>query len=205
MKIEEFTGKWRFAPSKRYSTKYIILHHAAVSVASESDIHIAHLKNPSWAGFGYHFYVRKDGTVYEGRPIDTIGAQCQTCNSTSIGICFEGNFENEVMTDKQFNAGVDILTYCRAKYPKAIIKKHKDLMSTACPGKNFPFAEMVSGKKRGSFKELTDINDIVWEYAHRGIITDSDYWIKKFNDDTNPYWFARKALNYIRKIEEGGV
>ena len=46
--------------------------------------------------------------------------------------------------------------------------------------------------------ELTTVNDIVWELAFRGIITDKELWLKKFNEDTNSYWLARKAINYLR-------
>lgn len=46
--------------------------------------------------------------------------------------------------------------------------------------------------------EITKVNDIVWELMHRGIISDKDLWLKKFKDDTNAYWLARKMLHYIR-------
>ena len=46
--------------------------------------------------------------------------------------------------------------------------------------------------------ELTTVNDIVWELAFRGIITDKELWLKKLEEDTNSYWLARKAANYIR-------
>ena len=48
-------------------------------------------------------------------------------------------------------------------------------------------------------KELTEVNDIVWEFAHRGIISDSDLWVEKLQQDTNAYWLARKALNFMRE------
>lgn len=45
--------------------------------------------------------------------------------------------------------------------------------------------------------ELTTVNDIVWELANRGIITDKNLWLKKLQNDTNSYWLARKCVNYI--------
>lgn len=53
-------------------------------------------------------------------------------------------------------------------------------------------------------KELTNVNDIVWEFAHRGIITDSRLWLKKLDEDNNAYWLARKALNSLRLSEMNG-
>ena len=50
-------------------------------------------------------------------------------------------------------------------------------------------------------EELTSVNDIVWEYAYRGIITDSKLWLTKLSEDTNAYWLARKALQAIKEAE----
>ena len=52
-----------------------------------------------------------------------------------------------------------------------------------------------------NMKELTEVNDIVWELAHRGIISDSDLWVDKLQKDNNAYWLARKALQFIREHE----
>lgn len=54
-------------------------------------------------------------------------------------------------------------------------------------------------------KELTEVNDIVWEFAHRGIITDSQLWLKKLDEDSNAYWLARKSLNALRMAENNGI
>ena len=50
--------------------------------------------------------------------------------------------------------------------------------------------------------ELTEVNDIVWEFAHRGIITNKDLWLKKLEEDKDSYWLARKALLALRKEEK---
>ena len=47
--------------------------------------------------------------------------------------------------------------------------------------------------------ELTEVNDIVWELAHRGIVSDSDLWLQKLKDDVNAYWLARKVVCFIRE------
>lgn len=46
--------------------------------------------------------------------------------------------------------------------------------------------------------ELTSINDLVWELAHRGIISDKELWLKKLEQDSNAYWLARKTVKYIQ-------
>ena len=49
--------------------------------------------------------------------------------------------------------------------------------------------------------ELTEINDIVWEYAHRGLVTDADGMLHEMRKEPNGrlYWLARKALHYMRR------
>ena len=76
----------------RAVTKQIILHHSGVEVLqSVETIHNYHKNTNGWSGIGYHFYVRKNGNIYRGRPENTVGAHCQGENYNSIGICFEGN------------------------------------------------------------------------------------------------------------------
>ena len=83
--------------TKRAQTTLIVLHHAAGN-GSVKQIHDYHKNTKGWSGIGYHFYVRKDGTVWRGRPENTVGAHTVNYNAVSIGICFEGNFENEQMS-----------------------------------------------------------------------------------------------------------
>ena len=49
----------------------------------------------------------------------------------------------------------------------------------------------------GTNKELTSVNDIIWELHHRGVITDKVLWTTYCNTDTNVYWFCRKMCSYI--------
>lgn len=132
------------AMTKRKKTDLIVLHHAAATECSVEDVHRWHLAN-GWAGIGYHFFIRKDGSVWRGRPEDTVGAHTKGYNSTSIGICFEGNFETESMPDAQKKAGVELVSYLKEKYSVENVKGHRELKATACPGKNFPLDEIKSG------------------------------------------------------------
>lgn len=142
MQIHDVGLQFRGRPQKRATTEFIILHHAAASEASVTTIHNWHLQC-GWMGIGYHFYVRKDGSIYRGRPEDTIGAHAEGYNSRSIGICAEGNFEVETMPDAQKQAIIELLRELKKRYPNAQIKRHKDFAATACPGKNFPFDKIV--------------------------------------------------------------
>ena len=138
--------------NSNYSTRSgnpegFVLHHAAAN-GSVYDVHNWHLAN-GWAGIGYHFYVRKDGSVYRGRPEDWIGAHTVGHNS-KIGICAEGNFEIDLMGAAQRNAIIELLDHLRGKYGNLEVYGHRDLDSTDCPGKNYPFNDIVNSKKEGT-------------------------------------------------------
>ncbi len=44
-------------------------------------------------GTGYHYYIRKGGTVHLTRPVERIGAHVKGFNEGSIGICNEGGLD----------------------------------------------------------------------------------------------------------------
>jgi N-acetyl-anhydromuramyl-L-alanine amidase AmpD len=134
-----------------------VLHHAAAN-GSVYDVHNWHLAN-GWAGIGYHFYVRKDGSVYRGRPEDWIGSHTYGHNS-KIGICAEGNFETDQMSAAQKNAIIELLEYLRGKYGNQPVYGHRDLDATACPGRNYPFNDIVNGKKEET-EEKPDVKPVV--------------------------------------------
>lgn len=142
MKINEVTYKWNGALTKRRSTTRIILHHAAASKCTAQQIHSWHLAN-GWVGIGYHFLVRKDGSVYRGRPEDTVGAHAGNNNYDSIGICFEGSFDREQMNEVQRTAGAELVAYLKDKYGITKVQKHSDVNATGCPGAHFPFASIA--------------------------------------------------------------
>lgn len=137
LNIIEPNYTWNGALTKRTITDRIILHHAAGNGTAES-IHKYHV-SLGWKGIAYHYYVRKDGTIYRGRPEDTVGGHTSGYNSRSIGICAEGNFETDVMSNAQRDAIRELVLDIRTRYPDTQTIKHKDVAATACPGKNYPF------------------------------------------------------------------
>lgn len=119
----------------------IILHHAAATNCSIEDIHTWHLHN-GWSGCGYHYFIRKDGSIYKGRPETSLGAHCINYNSISIGICVEGNYMVEYMPSNQKKSLMELIKYLCSKYGIKEIYGHGELNSTSCPGKNYPLDEI---------------------------------------------------------------
>jgi len=152
---------FRSNPGRRSRTNGIVIHHtgggANLFPLSIQEVHRWHLER-GWAGFGYHFYVCLKGLIMGGRPIEWIGAHTNPpvgINSTTIGICFEGNYEtvHREMPDAQFNAGVWLLRHLGGIYGNPTVQGHGDLSPTACPGRHFPLAEMRRLQIRGEEAE----------------------------------------------------
>lgn len=153
MNIVETNLKFR-SLTKRKSTDGLGLHHRAGNGDVES-IHRQHL-NQGWSGIGYHYYVRKDGTIYPGRPEWAIGAHASGHNYNTIGICAEGDFEIEHMPEAQKNAIKELIAYLKTKYNIKFIKRHSDWSATACPGKNYPYDDIVNGVVAPSAPEVKE-------------------------------------------------
>lgn len=162
MHIIEKTYKWAMPLSKRGTTDLLILHHAAAKSCTADDVHRWHLSN-GWAGIGYHYFVRKDGTIYRGRPEDTVGAHAYGANSHSIGVCFEGNYQVEpTMPAAQLAAGQALVADIKRRWGITKVIGHKNVAgsTTDCPGLNFPFAAIVSGTPETQNKNTTE-EDII--------------------------------------------
>ena len=146
MNIIEKTYKWAKPLSKRNSTDLLILHHSGTTTCTPDGIHNSHVGN-GWAGIGYHYLVRKDGTIYRGCPEDTVGAHAYGANSHSIGVCFEGNYQVDSMPSAQLVAGQKLVSGIKQRWGISKVIGHKDVTgsTTDCPGLNFPFAAIVSG------------------------------------------------------------
>lgn len=136
------TPDWKFSKEleQRETTSFIVLHHSGVSTPhTAEDIHRWHLKK-GWAGIGYHYFIAKNGVVYECRPRNTVGAHTRGYNRVSLGVCFEGDFNKEELTVKQENAAIKLLTILGIAYYDAELRRHSDFNAQrSCPGKNFPF------------------------------------------------------------------
>ena len=141
MEIIDIEYFWAKGMTPRKKTEAIVIHHRCGN-GDVMSIHNSHIKN-GWSGIGYHFYIRKDGSIYRGRPIEAKGAHAEEHNDYTIGVCFEGNFEKEKMCSAQLDSGRKLIAHIREGYGKHIpIKRHSDLCATACPGKKFPFDEV---------------------------------------------------------------
>lgn len=50
-------------------------------------------RDQGWDRIGYHYVIRRDGTVEDGRPVEQIGAHVKGYNEHSIAICIIGGMQ----------------------------------------------------------------------------------------------------------------
>lgn len=123
---------------------FIVVHCSATKPSGDfdvNDIRRWHLKR-GFVDVGYHYVIKRDGTLQEGRPLDRQGAHVSRFNHLSVGICLIGGVseadhripENN-FTDEQFDTLANLLPDMKALFPGAEIVGHRDMpnVKKACP------------------------------------------------------------------------
>lgn len=96
-----------------------------------------------WSDVGYHFFISKNGVLFNGRPENITGAHVRGHNRDSIGICLSG--ERDLPSAEQGKTLEQICKDLCKRYSlsKMDIIGHKDLDNKkTCP--NFDVHELVS-------------------------------------------------------------
>ena len=81
---------------------------------------------------GYHYYITRDGTTYQTRHEQLIGAHAKGYNSHSLGVCYEGGLDEQgnaadTRTRAQKRALLRLLRRLKKEHPDARILGHRDL------------------------------------------------------------------------------
>ncbi|MDD6308222.1 MAG: N-acetylmuramoyl-L-alanine amidase [Clostridia bacterium] len=120
-------------------------------------------------------------------------------NSNSIGIEICVNRDGDF--DKAVENTIHLVRRIMGETGIYNVVRHYDASRKICPAEMAEnnWAKWNEFKRRvAEMRELTSINDIVWELADRNIITDVALWMTKLEDDENIYWLARKCVHYLR-------
>jgi N-acetylmuramoyl-L-alanine amidase len=85
----------------------------------------------SFACIGYHYVIKRDGTIERGRPINTQGAHIEGYNSVSLGICLIGGVDDKNRpvnnyTPEQFIALKELILTLQQTRPFALVLGHRD-------------------------------------------------------------------------------
>ena len=138
----------------REETNRIVIHHTGSGDdidASAEQIHGWHKNGNKWAGIGYHFVVRKDGTIERGRPIWAMGAHAEGANYDSIGIHLSGDFTYAEPTEIQIEKTAMLIANLCDEYDiptdRNHILGHREVGNSSCPGDRlFAKLDLISGK-----------------------------------------------------------
>jgi len=160
---------------KMRNIKYIVLHHSATDYQANAEDTtgkqiaktICDRAQDKWKKefpayiCDYHFIIGHTGEVFKAQPVEQPAWHCTNyqANLVSVAICFLGNFENIEMPTEQFNTGVELIKSLMKQYnvPLINILRHRDVVSdlthtansTECPGKNFPYVQMLDALRDG--------------------------------------------------------
>lgn len=162
-----FGNPWKPAVAAR-DWKHIVIHHTASEAGSVATIHAEHLnrkdKNGNkWLGIGYHFLIGNGNGMGDGeieatfrwkKQLQGAHAGNEEYNQHGIGICLVGNFQERRPSAAQLAAVKRLVGVLKREYgiKSSHVVGHRDVKSTACPGKLFPMTEVA---QTGDFPFLT--------------------------------------------------
>jgi hypothetical protein len=132
-------------PYKSHTPVQITVHHEGTKLEATDDAarKIRNIqawgmgKDRNWADIPYHFLIAPDGTIYEGRNVNT-----------HLLITCLGNLEVQEVPAPQLESLINLIAYASKKYNINIetISTHRDhSKQTTCPGKNL-YAFFQNGK-----------------------------------------------------------
>ncbi|MBR4973071.1 MAG: N-acetylmuramoyl-L-alanine amidase [Clostridia bacterium] len=206
-----------YKKGRKSSIKYIVIHYVGASGSALNNVQ--YYGDTANIGASAHYYVghvKENGAVYQsvedkdcawhcGAPNGVYYHECR--NDSSIGIeicCHKDKNGTWYFDDVTIDKAVELTRFLMNKYgiAKENVIRHYDVTHKTCPA---PFvlnnAAWESFKERIAKKvEYTSVNDIVWELANRGIISDKKLWLEKLEFDDNSYWLARKVVNYLASL-----
>lgn len=118
----------------RQRTDFIVVHCSATNATMDigvSEITRWHIQR-GFDTVGYHYVIRRNGTLETGRPENVIGAHVKGHNANSIGICLAGGVNAQNKPENNFTAEQIatlklLLNQLRERYPAARILGHRDL------------------------------------------------------------------------------
>ncbi len=135
--------------------KYVVIHHSASDSGNAASIGKYHKNERGWVnGLGYHFLIgngngARDGQIEVGNrwdsQIDGAHAGNDKYNKHGVGICLIGNFENDYPTSSQISSLTYLIDYLqkRCNIPRNQVIMHRTFRKTACPGRHFPYNEVM--------------------------------------------------------------
>ena len=142
---------WKAAPPKEpytpHAPKIFTLHHTQgnspknyeAAVQEMQFIQDYHQNGRGWIDIGYHFLISPQGDIFEGRPVNVVGAHVKDRNTGNVGISIMGNYHppaSQVPTKEAISSITKLGKYIKSTYDISVSSfyAHRDIGPTDCPG-----------------------------------------------------------------------
>ena len=129
---------WHIMP--KYNSKSKLYSYKGIKYKSISSLpsNVQGRKGRGWSDIGYHYYIKLDGSLHEGRPLSRVGSHCKGHNTGSIGVCFEGGKTSENKpwdkpTDNQIKTVKSLIQSLQNDYGDLSLHGHYEFSSKSCP------------------------------------------------------------------------
>lgn len=139
----------------RKTTDMIVIHCSATPPTMNvdvKDIRRWHINN-GWADVGYHFVIKRDGEIQNGRDINEVGAHVAGHNSHTVGVCLVGGTDARgraecSFTDAQWASLRQVIHKINGIYGELRLRGHHDLFR----GKDCPSFNVQTYAEKEGFK-----------------------------------------------------
>lgn len=134
--------------------KYLIIHQTDSEDKGKFHVYDTaryHVNSRGWAGIGYHYYIIKDGTIYQTQPDYVISNHASNYNATSLGIVITG--DHRLPTSKDYTCGDNEGMLGKTQY-KSLVWTLAKLQTKY----NIPFENILAHGQTGSSKSCPNLN-----------------------------------------------
>lgn len=129
----------------------VVIHHSVImqgedNLATLLEIQTAHRVDRGWADVAYHYFVGRDGIVYEGRDIRVRGTHTASYNTGSVGVCLLGDYTEQIPTERQIRGAEGLVNWLTQRLQLTHLAAHNMFNATTqCPGGNLlPYLGMFA-------------------------------------------------------------
>lgn len=123
--------------------KNIVIHCSATPPSMDVDAAMVrgwHVNERKWSDIGYHYFIKRDGTIEKGRSLTRSGAHVKGWNKTSVGVCYAGGVDEngkpqDNRTAEQTRSLMMIAKTLEKRFEGAKVLGHRDFegVAKACP------------------------------------------------------------------------
>lgn len=123
-------------------------------------------KGRGWSDVGYHLFIKKNGTIQEGRSLERTPASATGHNTGTIAICCHG-LDKHKFTDSQFKSVQSLCNQINETYNGNVtFHGHCEVSNKSCPVYDYKSALGLdsNGKISGSYNATIPVEEIMPSY-----------------------------------------